>query len=160
MTNAVSWSLRIYERLVVLYPEDLRRDYGAEMALAFAEDLAAARREPGMGGVVRVWRCALGEFMRLALPSHVSSPAVRVPAISITLFLAMMSAELSVALRHARDAPAPVHAARALMLLPLFSTPVISLLSVWACRGKALISLKLSNGARTASGCPTIDEAR
>ena len=39
MTHALPLSLRIYDRLLVLYPEDLRRDHGAEMALVFAEDL-------------------------------------------------------------------------------------------------------------------------
>src|SRR5205807_1636717 len=59
MTDALVLSSRLYRRMLILYPEDLRRDYGAEMALVFADDLAAARRERGMRGVVRVWRCAL-----------------------------------------------------------------------------------------------------
>jgi hypothetical protein len=143
MTNALPLSSRIYSRLLVLYPEDLRRSYGADMLLVFAEDLDAARRKAGTRGAVRVWRCALGELLRLGLPGCASSPAVRVAAISCALFIAMMGGVMTLALRHAPDAPTFFHAARFALLLPLFSTPLISLVSVWACRGGDVISLDL-----------------
>ena len=148
MTNAVPLSLRIYGRLLFLYPEDLRRDYGVEMALVFAEDLDTARREAGMGGVIRVWRCALSEFLRFALPGCASSPAVRVPAISLALFLAMMSPEMTATFRRAPDAVTFFEAVRVVLLLPLFSTPLVALLSVWACRGRGVILLDLSGKQR------------
>ncbi len=94
MTNAVPLRSRLYGRLLVLYPEDLRRDYGVEMALAFAEDLDTARRDAGLRGVIRVWRCALVEFMRFALPGCASSPAFRVPAISVAFSVGIMGISL------------------------------------------------------------------
>jgi hypothetical protein len=144
MTNVLPLSSRIYCRLLVLYPEDLRRDYGADMALVFADDLDAARRETGTRGVIHVWRCALGEFLRFGLAGCVASTTVRVPVISFVLFSAMLSGEMIVATRHAPDARTLFHALRAALLLPLFSTPFVSLLSVWACRGSVVHSLGLS----------------
>jgi hypothetical protein len=148
MTNALPLSSRIYGCLLVLYPEDLRRDHGPEMTLVFSEDLDAARREAGMRGVIRVWRCALGEFLRLALPGCASSPTLRVPAISFVLFLAMITAFSATSLQRASNASAFLRVARMALLLPLFSTPFLFLVSVWACRGRAVISLGSSINAR------------
>jgi hypothetical protein len=138
MTNYLPLSSRLYGRLLVLYPEDLRRDYGAEMALAFAEDLDTARREAGIRGAIRVWGCALGEFLRFALPGRATSSAVRVPAITLALFTGMTMGFLPGALRE------PF---RMILVLPLFGAPFIALLSLWACRGDAIISLGCSGQA-------------
>ena len=64
MTNASALNSRIYGRLVELYPEDLRREYGDEMIFVFAEEL----RDANFARALRVWRNALSEFLRLALP--------------------------------------------------------------------------------------------
>jgi hypothetical protein len=145
MIDLLPLSSRIYRRLIVLYPEDLRRDYGADMAFVFAEDLEAARREAGMRGVVRVWRCALCEFVRLALPDHASSPAVSVPAVWFALSSIIMSAEVAMALRHSPHTPRPSHALCAALLLPSLTAPLMSLAIMWGCRGSAIISLGLSD---------------
>jgi hypothetical protein len=145
MTDTLPLSSRIYNRLLVLYPEDLRRDYGPEMALVFAEDLDAARRDAGMRGVIRVWRCALGEFLRFALPGCASSPAVRVPAVWFALSSGIMGAEMAMTLRHAWNAPTLFHAFCAALLLPCLTTPFMFLTVVWACRGDTIISLGLSS---------------
>ena len=146
MTTALPLSSRIYGRLLVLYPEELRRDFGAEMALVFADDLQAARREAGLRGALRVWRCALGEFVRLALPACASSPAVRVPAITFALFTTLMTGEMGLAIRHAPHPLSPM-AGSAILMLPLYSTPFVSLVSFWACRSNTVISLGLSHAA-------------
>jgi hypothetical protein len=65
MTNAPPLSSRLYDRLLGLYPEDLRRDFGADMALVFAEDLDTARREAGLRGVIRMWRVRAGRIRPL-----------------------------------------------------------------------------------------------
>jgi hypothetical protein len=146
MSNTPPLSSRIYARLLALYPENLRREYGADMALVFAEDLDTARREAGIRGVIRVWRCVLGEFLRISLPGCASSSAVRVPAISFVLCLLMLGGVTVMAMRHAPDGATYFHAVRVALLLPLFSTPFIALLSVWVCRGSEVISLHSSNG--------------
>ena len=145
MTNALPLSSRIYRRLLVLYPEDLRRDFGADMAFVFAEDLEGARREAGMRGVIRVWWCALSEFVRFAPPGHASSPAVSVPAIWFALSAVFMSGEVAMALRHSPHTPTFFHALSAALLLPSLTAPLMSLAIMWGCRDSAIISLGLSD---------------
>jgi hypothetical protein len=136
-------SSRIYSRLLVLYPADLRRDFGDQMALVFAEDLDAARRRSGLRGEVRVWRCALGEFLRLALPGRLASPPMRAPVIAVGFALSSLSLEL---LAHLRTG----NPARCIVLGTLFSfLPVlIPLLVIWSCRGQDVTSLRLSDRTR------------
>ena len=138
-------SSRVYGRLLRFYPEDLRRDYGADMALFFAEDLENARREAGLRGVIRVWRCALGEFLRFALPGLASHPAVSVPAIWFAFSTVFMSFEVAMLVRHGPHTPSLFHAICAALLLPALTTPGMSLLAIWTCRGNTVISLGLSN---------------
>ena len=88
MTSTLHWSLRAYARLLILYPEDLRRDFGADMMEAFGEDLAAAH---GIGGALRVWRSALREVMQIAVPAWCEIPAVMVPLLSAAIVAASQS---------------------------------------------------------------------
>ena len=134
MTRYVSMGVRIYGRMVMLYPEDLRREYGAEMTLVFEEDLRASR----MAGAIQLWLRAFGELLRIALPAGAATPAVRVPAITLGLFLVMASAPLQLALPNAM---------RVVLTMPLLSTPWISLAVLWACRSRSLVSLHLSGPA-------------
>jgi hypothetical protein len=75
MTGVLQFSTWIYERLLFLYPAELRRDFGSEMALAFAADLEDC-------GPIRVWRCALRELLTVALPSQRSSPYFLSPVLA------------------------------------------------------------------------------
>jgi len=143
MSDAVLWSSRIYERLLLLYPEDLTRQYGAEMALVFAEDVAAAQRQAGAWGVFRVWRYALGEFVRLAIPGWRSSQAVRVPAIWFGFSLAIMSTEMAMARSHSPHPMTLIDALYCALFLPCMTTPFFAVASIWACRGHRVISLGL-----------------
>jgi hypothetical protein len=141
MTNALVGSSRLYRRLLVFYPEDLRRDFGAEMALVFAEDLSAARREDGWRGFLRVWGCALDEFVRLALPGCLASPVVRVPAVWFAVSSVIMSFEMLLALRHESVVKTPLHGVLVALLLPAMGSPLASLAAMWGCRGDDLTSL-------------------
>jgi hypothetical protein len=113
------------------------------MALVFADDLDAARRDQGLRGVLRIWRCALIEFFRFALPGRLSSPAVRVPAIASAIFTSAMTAQISALWRHSPDVPAFFHALGLALTLPVLGTPFVSLVAVWACRGDRPVSLQL-----------------
>jgi hypothetical protein len=123
--SPTSRSSLIYAFLLRFYPEDLRRRHGLEMMLVFAEDLAAARLDGGLPGALRVWRWTANEFLRLALPAWLSTPAVRVPAISLAMFAAMALSMLPGGFGYG---------VRFFLILPLFSTPFLALLSFWACR--------------------------
>jgi hypothetical protein len=142
MTDGLSFSSRIYACLLTFYPEDLRRDYGADMALVFAEDLAAARRETGVRGTICVWRWTVGDFLRLALPCWISTPALRMPAISFALFAGMMPGILLAGLGHPANALPNFQGLRFALLLPLFSAPVIGLASLCACRRTRFASMR------------------
>lgn len=137
MTRAFPLSSRIYEGLLAFYPADLRRDYGEEMAYVFVEDLAAARREDGVRGCLRVWRWTVTEFVRIALPSWLSIPAVRVPAIALALFAGMMLSVLPWGLAEIPRGAPNFYKLRIVLTLPLFAAPFICLASLWACRGGA-----------------------
>ncbi|HXK03037.1 MAG TPA: hypothetical protein VMS37_11595 [Verrucomicrobiae bacterium] len=149
MIDTMQLSSRIYARLLVLYPGDLRRAYGTEMAFVFAEDIEAARREGGLRGVIRVWRCALAEFLRFALPGHASSPFIRVPAVWFAFSTATLTAEMLMSRCRWWNAPTFFHAVCAALLLPALTSPTVSLAAVWACRGQELTSLGLSDAPRT-----------
>jgi len=126
----------MYERLLSLYPEYLRRDYGAEMVLVFSEDLESARREAGLPGVLRVWFRELGEFVRFAIPVQTSSPALVVPALTFAVFAVMISIEMGVALRHLPTAATLLQELPATVTIPLFSTPFIAFAVVRTSRSR------------------------
>ena len=96
MTPSLHRSLRAYERLLILYPADLQRDFGADMMEAFGEDLAAAH---GIGGALRVWRSALREVMQIAVPAWCEIPAVMVPVLSAAIVAASQSPLIVLAAR-------------------------------------------------------------
>jgi hypothetical protein len=77
----------LYQKLLLLYPQDLRRQFGAEMTLAFADDIKIM-------GAHRVWWCAVRELVTVALPGQRSNPSVLVPALSFALCAVTQSAEL------------------------------------------------------------------
>ena len=151
MTSLLRWSSLTYRRLLILYPQDLRREFATEMALVFAEDVADAWREEGAVGVMKVWWYALAEFMRIGVPGQWANPYVAVPVIAFVLNVAMLGTEAGVASRHVPatvlqgpligDAiarivllPSLAHAAVAFAVVRLSrSTPPISLLL--ACTG-------------------------
>lgn len=82
MTSFLALKARLYAALLPLYPPDSRRDFGAEMAAVFAEDLSDAWRDAGLSGAIRVWLLAAIEFVRIALPGLMQIPAIAVPLLA------------------------------------------------------------------------------
>lgn len=101
----------LYEKLMLLYPEDLRREFGAEMALAFADDIE-------LMGARRVWWCALSELLTVALPGQRSNPSVVVPALSFALAAVTQLAELWIGMHQAHHVQYPLADSIAIVLLP------------------------------------------
>jgi hypothetical protein len=137
MTSTLPMSSRIYSRLLLFYPDELRRAYGEEMALVFADEL----RDAGLAGAIRIWRNALTEFLRIALADFVARPAFRAPAIAFAVGLASLTAGLAM-----RAAPIPLRALCA-AILPTSNLPIIALVCTWACRGRGVTALHLSRHA-------------
>jgi len=96
MTRFFRWSPRAYRSLLILYPEDLRRDFGQEMLEAFAQDLSAER---SIGGIVRIWRITLRELIRIGFPAWLQIPAVFVPALSAATVVVSQSPLLIMSFR-------------------------------------------------------------
>jgi len=71
-----------YSGLLLLYPSDLRRKFGTEMADVFEDSLRGAISRGGTSGIAKVWRSALWELATIAAPSHLTSRAVMAGAIS------------------------------------------------------------------------------
>jgi len=67
----LNFSSSIYRKLLWVCPEELRRDFGADMELVFAYDIGAdSWLEGGIPGVIRVWRCAACERLRIRVVKH------------------------------------------------------------------------------------------
>jgi hypothetical protein len=78
-------SHKFYERFLILYPRDVRSDFGSEMIDVFDEQLAEAYSRSGFAGLLRVWFRAMLEFVTVALPGRLSGRAVPIVAVTATL---------------------------------------------------------------------------
>ena len=110
----------LYEKLLLLYPEDLRRAFGAEMSLAFADDIEIM-------GAPRVWWCALRELLTVALPGQSSNRSVVVPAISFALCAFTQSVELWIGMHQSPGLEGlPLVGAIIYVLLPSFMNACVA----------------------------------
>jgi len=123
----------LYAWLLTFYPEDLRREYGEEMTLIFADELRAR-------GAFRVWWNAFSEFVRLALPHTLSRPTLRVPIIGGAFLASCFIGEI-VMDRVAHIPPRFVLAAA----IPSFAPVYLACVVTWVCRGRAIISLGIAD---------------
>jgi hypothetical protein len=148
MTRFLRWSLTAYRRLLMLYPEDLRRDFGAEMAEAFEDDLSAECTAQSIRGIIRVWRIALRETIQIGLPVWLQNPAVAVPAISTAMYILTQSSVILIIRRATRLNLPPGDATPldTLFTLALFAalTALTSFVAVHRWKRASLISLGIS----------------
>lgn len=143
------WSLRAYRRLLILYPDDLRRDFGQEMLEAFAQDLSAECAARGVKGATRVWRITLREAIRIGLPAWLQIPSVAVPALSAAAVVVSQSPLLIMTI--GREAPLRFHPGDATPLDALYAlaidavvTALTSFVAVYPWKRASLISLDIS----------------
>lgn len=81
-------SRKVYERSLVLYPSELRREFGTEMVEVFNEQVSEAYYRRGFSGLLRVWFSATREFVTIALPDRLAKRMV--PIVAVTAALALM----------------------------------------------------------------------
>jgi hypothetical protein len=81
-------SRKVFATSLVLYPDELRSEFGAEMVEVFDEQVSEAYFRSGLPGLVRVWFSAIREFVTIALPGRVAKRMV--PIVGVTLALALM----------------------------------------------------------------------
>jgi hypothetical protein len=121
MTHArlLAPSLRLYSALILLYPADLRRDFGADMLDVFADDLITAIQFRGLRGAIATWRSAFRELTRIALPALFENPLVTAPCVLFAFNEFMMIAAMLAAI--GRRAAFGLHTHD--LLAVLFNTP-------------------------------------
>lgn len=129
MSQLLSLSSWMYERLLFLYPGELRREFGAEMALAFSDDLESAWDDARLAGVAQIWWNALRELLIVALPGQTSNPSVLVPALSFAVVVSVQCAELCLALHQATrvDLGMLADGIRLVVLLPAVLSAMVAL---------------------------------
>ena len=81
-------SRKIYATSLVLYPDELRREFGAEMVEVFDEQVSEAYSRSGFPGLLRVWFSATREFVTIALPGRLAERMV--PIVVVTAALALL----------------------------------------------------------------------
>ena len=129
----------LYQKLLLLYPLDLRRDFGGEMTLAFAEDIKNI-------GSLRVWWCALREVLTVALPGQRSNPSVLVPALSFALCAFTQSVELWIGSHQAgRVGYPPLIDSVVLVVLPSLLNAFVALVVTRIYARCSFITLRLLN---------------
>ena len=82
-------SRKVYTTSLVLYPNELRREFGAEMVEVFDEQVSEAYSRSGFPGLLRVWFSATREFITIALPGRFAERMV--PIVAVTAALALMA---------------------------------------------------------------------
>jgi hypothetical protein len=82
MANAFRISCSAYHFLLILYPHELRNEFGDDMMDVFAEQMSGQWNRHGVVGVVRVWLIAGWEVMSVAAPLQLRNPLVIAGALS------------------------------------------------------------------------------
>lgn len=128
--------LKTYRAALYLYPQDLRREFGNDMAEAFEEDLRHS-------GPIQVWSVAVRELLRIGLPGLMRNPAVAVPVLSAALNMAALTLELSLALLHPKSGITPSQVVAHVILIGFLTAPIAWAVVRWQKKNK-LVSLGLA----------------
>jgi hypothetical protein len=152
MTRFFRWSLHAYRAVLILYPEDLRRDFGPEMLDAFAEDLSNQCASHRFKGGIRVWRVALAEVLAIALPAWLQVPAIAVPLLSAAASIVSQSPMLIMTIqresqRISRPGDPTIRDALVAVATGAVITALTSFIAVYRRRGSGLLSLSIGKCA-------------
>ena len=133
MSRFLRCSSAIYRKLLWVCPKDLQRDFGTEMALVFADDLAETWMNTGIPGAVRVWSRAAGELLGIALSQVAGARGMLVSAICCGLSAICLGGELMLARAHASPAgngPALMDAVLTVVVWPSLTAALVSFVAV------------------------------
>jgi hypothetical protein len=150
------WSLRAYRNLLILYPDDLRRDFGPEMLEAFEYDLSVECAARSVKGVIRVWCITLREAIKFGHPAWLQVPSVAVPVLSAAAVIVSQSPLLIMTI--GREAPLRFHPGDATPLDTLYAlaldavvAALTSFVAVYPWERASLISLDIVQPGLAAS---------
>ena len=85
MPRALKCILACYSASLWLYPAELRRSYGREMADVFEQQLLAAWTREGLRGVRETCICAIEELITIALPARIWNERLIAPVLSLII---------------------------------------------------------------------------
>jgi hypothetical protein len=74
-----------YSLLLSIYPSELRRRFGVEMAEVFADQISEQWQLRGIPGVLRVWLTAGSEVFSVAVPLQMCNPAAIATALAFLI---------------------------------------------------------------------------
>src|SRR4051794_34131276 len=97
MTRFITTLADVYSRLLCLCPGELRAEFGEEMTLVFADDLADSFEHGGAAAAFGVCFRAAAELARLAVENALSTDGVLTSLIASALTAICFTAELAVA---------------------------------------------------------------
>ncbi|MFO0898242.1 MAG: hypothetical protein U0836_12530 [Pirellulales bacterium] len=139
-------SVRTYERLLYLYPRELRREFGREMCDLFRAQLAARLTARGALGLIDAWKTVLRELPATVVREHWAVLERRNPGVSWNRLAAAALLPLlgAVAWRWTRLEPPPGYVAMWL------ATCVLPALTLWG-RGWASVLAAMRGSATAAS---------
>jgi len=76
---------KFYEHSLIVYPKDLRAEFGNEMIEVFDEQAWEAYSRCGLWGLLRVWLSAVLEIVTVAFPGRLIGRAIPIIAVAATL---------------------------------------------------------------------------
>lgn len=131
MIGFVTTSTAVYRWLLSLSPNELRTEFGEEMTLVFADDLADSFEHGGPAAAFRVCLHAALELSRLAASNVLSIHGLLTSLIASALTMICFSAELALARVHGptRLSAAPVYVSVIVVLIPSITAAFIAFIA-------------------------------
>ena len=96
-----SVSSRLYRWMLLAYPQELRSEFGREIAKTFDRQLSDSWDSKRMWGVISLWTCVILEFFSIAIAYRVTLLAV--PCISTIITAIAFSALMAMSVPSAQD---------------------------------------------------------
>lgn len=78
ISPAVAISNEAFRRLLILYPPDLRREFGDDLAEVFSQQIETAWEENAWRGIAGAWLNVLADYAAITLPCLAARLAVPV----------------------------------------------------------------------------------
>ena len=85
MERIIHASVWVYQRLLLVYPRELRARFSTDMAEVFEDQLHDASAQRGAAGIVALWRYALVEFVTVAVPERLKPNLIIAGGLSLVL---------------------------------------------------------------------------
>lgn len=131
MTRFITTVTDVYSRLLCLCPSELCAEFGEEMTLVFADDLAESFEHGGAAAAFGVCFHAALELGRLAVPNTLSIEGVLTSLIASALTAICFTGELAVARASGatRLSAAPMYVSAIVVLIPSVAAAFVAFIA-------------------------------